>query len=349
MTIKVDSTSDSDEVVAQAMALKNPKPKEPVIPAGGDAGIEDPNKPQALGDDPNDDAEIDPDNDDGEDGEVDDQDKKPEKKTGSQRKKEALQRERTRAEAAEKRAQELESDREFWRREAQKTRDNPDKPKPEIKEPEQLKKPSRNDFDTAEKYEEAYETYIETKMEAKLERKQRETAIRAEVESLNRSHNERMDEFRDKHPDIDERLKATAGKFDIPAWINHALFKSEFGPQIMYELTGNLKELKKVEALAKTDPESVYRTIHRLEFKFEAERDAGKKPDGKDGKNKTEGTITTISGKENRETKRASEPITPVRPRGTAGAKSIYDQDLTPAEFRMLREEQKRQRRESGR
>lgn len=185
-------------------------------------------------------------------------------------------------------------------------------------------KPKPDDFATPAEFYEALADYkVEQRLQAeKLEAKK--TEAKQAVAKIDQDHASKVTKFIQKNPDFHEVME-DVGPIDLSIAFQQSIKESEFGPEIMYELAKDRKELDRVNALG---PAATARAIGRLEAKLEAQS----KPAPK-----TETKIT-----------KAPPPVAPVTTRGNVGtAKSIYDKDLSQADYERLRAKQIKERQSS--
>lgn len=238
---------------------------------------------------------------------------KPKGKGGFQKRIDKLTREKREAEA---KADRLERDL------AEKTAAKPAEPaepgkpaaEPEVKPPEAKPKPKLEDFET---YEDFVEALTDWKSDQKLDALRSELKAEKEAQAAAAARQplidawaEKLDAARERHPDYDEVTgTAEAEKLELTPAMHQAIFESELGPDICYQLGKNPEEFRRIAGLA---PVASIREIGRIEAAIEAE--SGNRPEKKPAK-----TPDTKSP----ETKPAKPaalpaPITPVK--GAAAA-----------------------------
>lgn len=250
MSIVIESTSDSKEVVAAAMAdLASTKPveekkdpaKEPALKASGEPEKEEEAKEsEESADEPE------------EENEEEVLEEKPKKKGGFQK----------RIDKLSKKVADTERDLEYWRQEALRGKSQP---QPEVTKPQVdlSKRPKADDFKTADEYTEAL---IDWKADQKLaakEQSDRQKAAQTEVQSKIQKHQERVKEFAKQTDDWEEMIESV--KVPLSLTVQEAIIDSEHGPEIMYELAKDTEELKRISSLS---PIAAAKAIGRLEAQF---------------------------------------------------------------------------------
>lgn len=301
MTIQVVSNADLLAGNSPAVAAPEEAKPEPVAPAAAElkeSAASEPVEPEAK--------EADESEDDGDEPAAKDDEKdKPKKKSGSQRQKERAER----AEAEVARMRKLVEDLALK---------GAGESKPEAKEPEARPidpndpEPDENNFETAKEYFKAL-----AKWEVRQERKADLAASlaesqKSEQQKANEAHVARIKSFSEATPDFDDVTKAL-GSIQFSPTVHQAVVTSDIGPALMYALAKDPDEAARIGALP---PVAALKAIGRLEAQIEA---ASKASDEK----KTEPKKPTLAPK----------PVTPVGGQGGAVEKTIYDPNLTQAEF----------------
>jgi len=226
-------------------------------------------------------------------------------------------------EAAEKRAQELES----------KTSKPPEEKKPEPKADDE---PKLEDFQDEHSYLRAlakWEIKQEFKAQAEAEEKAQEDAKTKEIFD---NHNVKVSEARAKYEDFDESVTSTdtpwkdGSKSDVNASIAFqiAVFESGNGGEILYYLSKHRDELEKMRGLS---PARVQMAVGRIADKLEAanedeppvnEEEPPEEPPAKEEKPKI-----------------VSKAPAPIRPVGGSSTKSSVPLDkMSPADYNKARE-----------
>jgi hypothetical protein len=179
-------------------------------------------------------------------------------------------------------------------------------------------KPSPDSFDSHADYIEALTDWkTEQKLKEREEKLER-TRLESEQEKVLKTHISRVEAFKAKHDDFDE-LISELDDVQVSPSIQELIVSSENGPELMYELAKNREEF---ERLCKLPPLAAAREFGRFESK-----------------------ILKASEEKKQEPKKltkAPAPIKPVGSKGGAVSKSIFDADLSQAEYEALRAKQKR-------
>lgn len=210
---------------------------------------------------------------------------------------------------------------EHWKAMALKGAGEPKQEKPEHKAVPQLNegKPDPEHFET-------HAEYVEALTDWKLEQREKAKSLEAEKakvlteqEKLTQSYIERLNTFKKTAEDYEDVVSEVD---DIPLSqaIQTSIIESEVGPQITYELAKNRKELERIASL---NPLAAAREIGKIEAKLLLQSSEEKKP-------------------ETKKTTKAPQPIAPVSAKGQSVTKSIFDKNLSQAEYEALRREQKR-------
>jgi hypothetical protein len=140
--------------------------------------------------------------------------------------------------------------------------------------------------------------------------------VQAEREKIQSAHVERVKSFVETHDDFEELMQDLDG-IPVPAAIHEGIVTSEHGPALMYELAKNPEEFKRICALP---PIAAARALGLLEAKLASAPEAKPEP---------------------KKTTKAPEPIAPVSSKGASREKTIFDPDLTQAEYERLRAKQR--------
>jgi hypothetical protein len=239
---------------------------------------------------------------------------RPKKKGGFQRRIDKLN---ARATAAQQEA-------EYWKQQALK---GAGADKTQANEPTQKAepvaaqgKPNPENFETHAEYVEALTDWkLEQREKARIEQDQK-SKLKSEHERTMKAHAERVTAFAEKTEDFHE---AIAELDDIPMSpsVAELLVSSENGPELMYELAKNKAEFERINRL----------------YPLAAARELGK----------IEAKIAKASKESKPEIKKQTNAPKPIEPVGTAkgnGKKSIFDADLSQAEYERLRREQNKRK-----
>lgn len=214
---------------------------------------------------------------------------------------------------AEKKA--LLAEREYWRAEALKNQAAPKEVIQEAAPVETAGKPQANDFETFEEYTEALTDWKIEQKEAKKEADKKLEAIKGEYQKTVSAHEGRIEEYKKQQPDYEEKVKdyiAEHGEIVFSPALSEAVVTSDFGPQIVYALVSDKAEFDRIMSLG---PVAAAREIGKMEARFQKE---------------------TSKEKEINATK-APKPIAPIAAKSTKSHKSVYDPDLSQAEYERLR------------
>lgn len=182
-------------------------------------------------------------------------------------------------------------------------------------------KPKQDDYASHEEWVEAIADWKLEAREKEKELKARETQVKTEYQKQVSTFQEKVNEYKKSVDDFDDALSDVD---DIPlgVGIQDGILSSDIGPEIMYELAKNRKELERINALS---PLAAAREIGKIEARLA----------------KTESSET----KEIKKTTKAPAPITPVGSKGTASlTKSLSSPNLTQAEYEAIRRKQIAQR-----
>lgn len=215
-----------------------------------------------------------------------------------------------------------EQEAEYWKGEALKASKSKDpEQRPAQKEAATAGRPKEEEFDSHAEYVEALTDW---KLDQKLsdrDARDRQTKVQTEFQKRVSTHVERVNAFKSEHDDFDEALE-DVDDIPISVAVQEVILDSDNGPELMYELAKNRAEYARICALS---PLAAARELGKFESKLNASSDGGPK--------------------EVKKTK-APAPITPVGSKSaSSGKKSIFDPNLSQAEYERLREEQRARRR----
>lgn len=176
-------------------------------------------------------------------------------------------------------------------------------------------RPRADDFDSYEDYQVALSAYGARKaLGAELDEIKKTltgSKTESEAEKASKAFDKRTKEFVKEHKDYAEVLQALSG-IEVDKSVEQAIVLSEHGPALLYEL-GNNPDL--AESIAELPPVLQFKEIVKLEQKIEARKNAAPK------------------------TTKAPPPPKPVGAK-SEGKKSIYDSNLSFAEYERIRKEQ---------
>ena len=163
------------------------------------------------------------------------------------------------AEASEKRAQELE-------KELQSIKNPP-------KETPANTKPQPNQFKDAFEYAEALAKWTVEQHDIQKEQEQRERASKEEGERKQRTWVKRQQEFEKENPDYRDVIASTGDEVQVHQVVLDAMVESENGPEILYHLSKN-PEL--TDAWRDMSPAAALRALGKLEAQLEARKEKPK-------------------------------------------------------------------------
>lgn len=317
MAITVQSTSDSKEAVNAAMGdlaskekVVEPKEaKQPVEQTESDEteAVEPDEEVEATEPEESESETTDDETEEATDTELDEP--KQKKKGGFQK----------RIDKLSKKASALEQEKDYWRDQALRNQKPDEKAAPVETKPDFSKRPNANDFDSHDAY---IEAVTDWKVEQKLSgerQKQRDDTIKIAEQQKLENHRERVTKFAESHDDWDDVIEAV-GKTQLSLTVQEAILNSSQGPELMYELAKNPKELKRICSLS---PVAAAMELGKIEGRVGS-------PD-KESKTK-------------KQTTNAPAPVKPVRTKGTAISRNIEDPNVSQREFERMRNEQIKQR-----
>lgn len=307
MSIKVESTS-IDQSAAPSGPAASAKPAETpsasVAEAAGQNESEESDTPETEEEESETEAEA---SDDAE--AKDSESDKPKKKSGSQRRKERAER----AEAEVARLQKL-----MEQMALKGAGDSKAEPKVEPKPAAGAGKPHPDDFATHVDYVEALTDWKTDQKLNERDQKSQKQALEIEQAKAIEAHHSRVKAFSEKTKDFQDVLE---GVDDLPVspTVEGMLLSSENGPEIMYELAKNRAEFERINKLA---PFAAVRALTLIEAKLAPQSSDEKKP-------------------EQKKTTKAPKPIDPVGGKAGSGEKSIFDPNISQADYEKLRAKQR--------
>lgn len=309
MPITVESNTEVQKTVAQAMGdIAKPVEETEKKSASADAAEAKSEDETAEVSEATDATEGDEQESKDEDSESDDEklEAKPKRKTGYQRKIDKLTR----------RAADAQRDAAYWREQAMKTRDGAGEQKQEQSTPKvsATDKPNADNFDTQADF---IEALADWKTEQKLKQREaehRENQVKTEAQKRSETFAEKVESFKVNHDDWDDVMEDIE---DIPISIavREVILSSEKGPELAYALAKNRDEYARICKLPALDA-----AVELGLFKAKH--------------------LRAVEAKEEVKTTKAPKPLKPVTSKSAAGKKSIFDADLTQAEYEALRREQ---------
>lgn len=213
-----------------------------------------------------------------------------------------------------KRVSDREREIEYWKSEALKRPQSQEKSKAE--EPAVTGKPKADDFETHDAFVEALTDWKVDQKDKAREVKSKETQLKSEFQKQQEGFQAKLSVFKETTSDWDDVVEEVS---DIPMSlaVQDIILNTENGPELAYALAKDRQEYKRICALS---PLAAAREIGKFEVRIAKESSA--------------------ESKEVKTTK-APTPIKTVGSKSGAGAKkSIYDADLSQAEYERLRAEQ---------
>lgn len=215
-----------------------------------------------------------------------------------------------------------ESELEYWKQEALKRQSSETEKNPTlIQKKEADLKPKADDYDSHDEYIDALTDWKINQREKERETKSKADQLKTDHEKALASHHNRVEKFVETHEDFHELIEEV-NDIPMPIVVQEVILASESGPELMYELAKNRKEYARICALP------AVLAVHEL-GKFEA---------------RVIKQSESLEKKQEVKTTKAPPPIKAVGSKGVAVKKSIYDQNLSQREYEKLREEQERER-----
>lgn len=262
MSIKIESTTDTEEHVAAALGDKNQSSDEQGVDEN-EAGSQEKLEEESVDDDQQEDSETSEDDSDDEELEEKDEGKKEAK--GVQKRISKL----TKQKNAYK--QEVE----YWKQQALKQAQNEQKAEAKKERPQlgTVKKPDPDKFETHEEY---IDALTDWKLEAKLSSQrevEKQNQLKTEQQNQLDSHVERVREFAKTHDDFQE-LMEDVDDIEMSLTVQEVILGSENGPELMYELAKNREEYQRICTLS---PIAAARALGRFESKFISKSSSEKK------------------------------------------------------------------------
>lgn len=209
---------------------------------------------------------------------------------------------------------------EYWKQEALKRQvSENEKPQDKSQKTEnESGRPKEEDFESHADFIEALTDWKMDKRDKERETKSKETQLKTEFDRQLEAHNKRVDKFVESHEDFHDLIHELDG-IPMSLAVQEIILESENGPELMYELAKNKKEYERICAL---NPVHAARALGMFEAKIKIQN-------------------PSESSKEIKKTTKAPQPIAPVKANGSSSLKkTIYDPDLSQAEYEKLRREQ---------
>lgn len=210
----------------------------------------------------------------------------------------------------------------YWREQAMKAQSRPESNDSSQKAKPQQKndgKPKADDFESHEDYVDALTDWKVEKKIFDYEEKKRGEAIKNEYASKAKTHADRVNSFVQSHSDFHEVLEEVSD-VRLSGVVQELIIESDLGPDLMYHLAKDQDELERICALT---PLAAAKAIGRLEIKLGGSKNENEKLN-------------------NKKISKAPSPPTPIRSKSEkSGKKTIFDEDLSQAEYEALRKRQR--------
>lgn len=175
-------------------------------------------------------------------------------------------------------------------------------------------KPKAEDYDSHAEYVEALTDWKYDQRKAADEIKQREASAKTEFQKSVETFQTKVKEFEKSHKDFQDVI-ADVDHIQMSSGVQECLLTSENGPELMYELA---KDEELYERVNKLTPLAAARELGRIEARL------AKEPSKQETKKQTS----------------APQPLKPVGGHASGGSKkSIYDADISLADYTRLRRE----------
>ena len=217
-----------------------------------------------------------------------------------------------------KRASAAQQEAEYWKAQAlkqakaeQETQQKASAPKQDFSS---KSRPKAEDFDTHEDFVEALSDWKYDQRRAEDEAKVRETKVKSEFQKRTEAYSKQVEEFKNAHDDYADVLDDVADIIVSPA-VHELILASEIGPQLTYELAKNREEFERINKL---NPLQAAREMGKLEARLASES----------------------KGQAEIKTTKAPKPLSPIGGKSGAVAKSIFDPNLSFADYEKIRREQ---------
>lgn len=220
-----------------------------------------------------------------------------------------------------KRAAAAEREKEYWREQALNSQQKPEQKREESSaKPEEKSEsmPEADDFENHSDYIRAVAKW-EIRQELNAEKaKERETNLKSEYEQKKKTFADQLKKVSKVAEDYSDVMAEVADDI-VPASVQAILFDSEDGGRLIYELAKNPEHFKKVMQMS---PLQAAREIGKVEARLSNESES---------KKETKEIKTT----------KAPKPVSPVGSKASGSTKkTIFDPDLSQADYERLRREQ---------
>lgn len=208
----------------------------------------------------------------------------------------------------------------YWKQQAMKlNKPNQDPSKEPVNEPIENEKPKLDDYEEHEDY---IEALTDWKMDEKLktrDAKNNQDKMKTDQASQVKSFQDRNREFSETKTDYEETLN-DVDHIKMSLTVQEVIIDSENGPELMYELA---KDSEQFEKICKMSPLRAAKALGSFESRMPKKE------------------ATTITTK----TSKAPKPISTVNGKSTkSGEQSIYDPDISQADYERLRNKQEGRR-----
>ena len=211
---------------------------------------------------------------------------------------------------------------EHWRQQALRAQKPEDKPEEtQVKAAAPSGEPDPDDFESATEFYKAHAKWAAQEEIKAARESERQEKLRREAEAKKTQFLGKIDEFKKAHEDFEETIAEVDDIAMSPA-ISNAILESDNGPELMYELAKNREEYARMCALP---PLEAVRAFGRFEARLQ-------KP--------SEEKAKEIKPK----TTKAPPPPKPISTSSASGKKSIWDDNISQAEYERIRAEQERRR-----
>jgi len=180
--------------------------------------------------------------------------------------------------------------------------------------------PHADDFESATDFWKAQAKWAVQEESKAVKESERQEKLKAQAESKKTEFIGKVGEFKKDHSDFDDVI-ADVDDIQMSPAISQAIFESDNGPEIMYELAKNSEEYAR---MCKLSPFEAVRALGRFEARLQ-------KPSEEKQVTKTKTT-------------KAPPPPRPITSSSASGKKSIYDDSLSHSEYERIRADQDKRR-----
>lgn len=180
--------------------------------------------------------------------------------------------------------------------------------------------PDPDNFESATEFYKAHAEWVFDQKAKAAKESERQEKLRLEAESKRTAFVGKVDEFKKIHDDFEDVI-ADVDDIQMSPAISQAILESDNGPELMYELAKNPEEYARICALS---PFNAVRALGRFEASL-------KKPSD---------TKQALKPK----TTKAPPPAKPISTSSASGKKSIWDENISQAEYERIRAEQDKRR-----